>query len=80
MATDPSAQPTAISLGDSHVKHAHTVEGGLAAKTGDWTLSVGLLTGEIIHSQGFLTELSRITAPRYLNINDSHHAIAPHSC
>lgn len=41
MDTDPSAQPTAMSLGDSHVKHVHTVEGGLAAKTGDWTLSVG---------------------------------------
>lgn len=41
MATKPSVQPTAMSLGDNHVKHVHSVEGGLAAKTGDSTLSVG---------------------------------------
>lgn len=38
-ATKPLAQPTAMSLGESQATHVHTVEGGLAVKTEEWTLS-----------------------------------------
>lgn len=40
IATEPFVQPTAISLGDSQVTHVHTVDGGLASKAGELTLSV----------------------------------------
>lgn len=39
MATNPLAQPTAMSLGESHVTDVHTVECGFASKTGDCSLS-----------------------------------------
>lgn len=34
-ATNPLAQPTAMSLGDSQAMHVHTVDGGLAVNKGD---------------------------------------------
>lgn len=40
MATNPLAHPTAMSVGESQVTHVHNVEGGLAVKAGEPTLSV----------------------------------------
>ena len=43
MATNPLAQPTAMSLGESHAMDVHTVEGGFASKTGECSLSEQLV-------------------------------------
>lgn len=39
IATNPSEHPTAMSVGESQVKHEQTLEGDLASKTGDWILT-----------------------------------------
>jgi hypothetical protein len=39
IATNPSEHPTAMSVGESHVKHEETLDGDLASKTGDWILT-----------------------------------------
>lgn len=39
IATNPLAQPTAMSVGESHSKHVQSVDGGFASNAGAWTLS-----------------------------------------
>ena len=39
-ATNPFAQPTAMSLGESQQMEVESVEGGLASKAGAWTLTM----------------------------------------
>lgn len=39
-ATNPLAHPTAMSVGESQTTHVQIVEGGLATKAGERTLSV----------------------------------------
>ena len=52
MATNPLAHPTAMSLGESQAIHVQIVDGGLAVKEGETTLSVCQMVNS---HQGYLS-------------------------
>lgn len=80
MATNPLAQPTAMSLGESHVTEVHTVECGFASKTGDCSLSEQLVCalGFALGGGRTVFGLARVTTQ--FDVDDPYPAISPYAC